>query len=362
MLLRPLVLLLWLVGLEVIGGWRGSVGMTITREAPAPRLEEAVAKRSVAPRPRDLQQTFRLILATVWLMDAALQLQPFMFAKGSSGFSGMLNGVAPGNPGWVSHTITWNASIVDHQPVLTNTVFAGIQFLIAFGIAWRRTVRSALVLSIVWSIGVWWFGEGLGGVLTGAATPLGGGPGAVLFYALLAVLLWPSEGPNEPFVAARTVGITVARGIWAAAWAGLAVLAVVGHARSAQALHDLVAKVDSRQPGWVGRVDRWSESNLLHHGTAVAIVFAVFCLFVALSVYLRPTVTQIVLSAAIVSFVLIWVSIENFGGILAGGATDPNSGLLVVLLIALYWPLKTSRASEVIVVNGRRRARTMAET
>jgi hypothetical protein len=88
----------------------------------------------------------------------------------------------------------------------------------------------------------------------------------------------------------------------------------------------------------------------------------VFCLFVALSVYLRPTVTQIVLSAAIVSFVLIWVSIENFGGILAGGATDPNSGLLVVLLIALYWPLKTSRASEVIVVNGRRRARTMAET
>ncbi len=276
--------------------------MTITTEAPVTPPVEAPTQRSTAPRRRDLQRTFRLLLATVWLMDAALQLQPFMFTKGSNGFSGMLNGLAPGNPTWVSHTITWNASVVDHQPVLTNAAFVGIQFLIAFGIAWRRTVRPALVLSIVWSLGVWWFGEGLGGVLTGAATPLGGGPGAVLFYALLAVLLWPSDGPNEPFVAARTVGTNVARGMWATLWAGLAVLTVLGQGRSPQVLHDLVAKMDSGQPGWVARVDRWSESNLLHHGTTVAVVFSVFCLLVALSVYLRPSITQIVLSAAVLDF------------------------------------------------------------
>lgn len=335
--------------------------MTITREAPAAPLLEAPPRRSTAPRPRDLQQTFRLLLATVWLMDAALQLQPFMFTKGSSGFSGMLNSLAPGNPGWVSHTITWNASVVDHRPVLTNALFAGIQFLIAFGIAWRRTVRPALVLSIVWSLGVWWFGEGLGGLLTGAATPLGGGPGAVLFYALLAVLLWPSEGPNEPFVAARTVGTKVARGTWAVVWAGLAVLTVLGQGRSPQALHDLVATMDTGQPGWVARVDRWSESNLLHHGTTVAVVFAVFCLLVALSVYLHPSITQIVLSAAAVAFVLIWVSIENFGGILAGGATDPNSGLLVILLIASYWPLTRTRTSQATVPSGQSQVQTTAE-
>ena len=177
---------------------------------------------------RDLQQTFRLLLATVWLTDAALQLQPFMFTRGANGFSGMLQGTARGNPTWIAHTITWNASIVSHQPVLTNALFAGTQFVIAFGIAWQRTCRAALALSIAWAIAVWWFGEGLGGLFTGAATPLGGGPGAVLFYAVLAVVLWPSPGPNAPVVAAKALGATAARALWAAVWLVLALLTVVG--------------------------------------------------------------------------------------------------------------------------------------
>ncbi len=100
------------------------------------------------------------------------QIQPFMFTRGADGFSGMLNGTAAGNPGWIAHTITWNGSIVYHQPILTNTVFAGIQFLIAFGLIYRRTLRPALALSIVWSVGVWWFGEGLGAVFSGAGHPI----------------------------------------------------------------------------------------------------------------------------------------------------------------------------------------------
>src|SRR6516164_7035864 len=111
--------------------------MTIAREAPPRQVEEAPSPTPTAS-PRDLQLTFRLLLATVWLMDAALQLQPFMFTKGANGFSGMLQGTAQGNPSWIARTITWNASVVSHQPVLTGTIFAGVQFLIAFGIAWRR--------------------------------------------------------------------------------------------------------------------------------------------------------------------------------------------------------------------------------
>jgi hypothetical protein len=48
---------------------------------------------------------------------------------------------------------------------------------------------------------------------------------------------------------------------------------------------------------------------------------------------------------AIVTFALIWVAVQDFGGILAGGATDPNSGLLVILLALIYWPLGTSRTA-----------------
>ena len=294
--------------------------------------------------PRNLQRTFQLLLATVWLLDAVLQLQPFMFTRGSNGFSGMINGLAAGNPGWVSRTITWNGSIIYHQPILTNTAFALIQFVIAFGIVWKRSLKPALVLSIVWSLGVWWFGEGAGGIFQGGATPFGGGPGGVLFYAVLAVLLWPGGGSDTPFVAARTVGVQAARWIWVAVWGLLAVLALVGSGRSPQALHDLVAGLDSGQPGWLGHVDRISESFFLHHGTAAAMLLALLCVVVAVGVFLPVAVRQVTLVAAMVVFAAIWVAVQNFGGILAGGATDPNSGLLVILLALVYWPLPETRS------------------
>jgi hypothetical protein len=284
----------------------------------------------------------------VWLLDAVLQLQPFMFTKGSNGFSGMLNGLAAGNPGWIAHTITWNASIVYHQPILTNSIFAGIQFLIAFGIIYPRTLKPALVLSIVWALGVWWFGEGLGAIFSGGATTYGGGPGGVLFYALLAVLLWPRQGSDHPFVAARAVGVRAAKAIWAVVWALLALLCVVGAGRSPQALHDLVAGLNSGQPGWLAHIDRSTESLFLHHGTTMAILLAIACLVIAAGVFMSPPVTRLVIAGAVVIFTLIWVAVQNFGGILAGGATDPNSGLLVIVLALSYWPLTDVRATPTV--------------
>ena len=184
-------------------------------EAPAPVIDARGFTSSSVEQPRDLQRTFQLVLgdrvaARCGAAAPAVHVHPW-----SNGFSGMLNGLAGGNPGWVAHTITWNASIVYHQPILTNTAFACIQFLIAFGIVWRRTSNPRSASPIVWALGVWWFGEGAGGIFQGGATPFGGGPGGVLFYAVLAVLLWPSEGSDQPFVAARTVGVGAARAIWA---------------------------------------------------------------------------------------------------------------------------------------------------
>jgi hypothetical protein len=309
-----------------------------------------VPTRSVAPKPsrpgggrppRDLQRRFQLVLAAVWLLDAALQLQPFMFTRGPNGFSGMLNGLAAGNPDWIARTITWNASVVYHQPILTNSVFAGTQFLIAFGIVYKRTIRLALAVSIVWALGVWWFGEGLGGIFSGAATPFGGGPGGVLFYAVLAVLLWPSNRSDHPFVAARTVGLQAAKAVWAVMWGVLAILSVVGSGRSPQALHDLVAGLRSGEPGWLATIDRSSESLFIHHGTPMAVLLAIICIVVGIGVYLPPRFARASVVLAVVVFALIWIAAQNFGGILAGGATDPNSGLLVILIALIYWPLAT---------------------
>jgi hypothetical protein len=320
--------------------------MTDVTESSSLAPETASQRVATNPgaEPRDFQRTFQLVLATVWLLDAVLQLQPVMFTRGSNGFSGMLNNMAAGNPGWVEHSIIWNASNVNHFPVLTNSTFALVQFLIAFGIVWKRTLKPALALSIVWALCVWWFGEGVGNILHGGATPFSGGPGAVLFYALLAVLLWPSEGSDRPFVAARTVGVTAARAVWAVVWGLLAVLAVVGSGRSPQALHDLVAAY-TRQPGWLARIDRATASMLLHHGMAAAVLLAVVCVVVAVGAYLPPGFNRFTLVLGIVTYVFIWVATENFGGILAGGATDPNSGPPVVILALIYWPVTMARGT-----------------
>jgi hypothetical protein len=123
----------------------------------------------------DARRELQLALAAVWLIDAGLQFQSFMFSKA---FGQMLAGSADGNPGFIARPIIWQASLVQQHAVLANAMFATIQLLLGAGIAWRRTVRPALAASIAWSLGVWWFGEGLGGVLNGAASPLNGAPGA----------------------------------------------------------------------------------------------------------------------------------------------------------------------------------------
>ncbi len=282
----------------------------------------------------------QLALASVWLLDGVLQLQPFFFTSGANGFSGMLTGIAAGNPSFVAHSMTWNASIIAHHPVVTNSAFAFIQIGLGFGIAWRPSRRLALAASIVWSIGVWWFGEGLGGVLTGNATPLGGGPGAVLFYALLAVLLWPmpQSNPCGPFVAAGRVGMTAAKTTWAVVWLGMGCLALIGSGRAPQGIHDLIGHLSAGEPSWLATLDRHAESAVAHQGLTIALAFTALCVGVALSVFLPPQMTRIGIALAVVMATVIWVVGQNFGMISAGGGTDPNSGPLLILLALAYWP------------------------
>ncbi len=301
----------------------------------------AAAAPATAP---DVRRILQLVLAAIWLLDGVLQYQSFMFTKA---FGQMIGGTSSGNPGVVARPINWNATLVEHHLVLVNTIFATIQLLIGLGIAWRPTVRLALAASIAWSLGVWWFGEGLGGVLSGAASPFNGAPGAVIIYALLAVLLWPADritvsGAPAPFVAARAVGATAARVLWLVLWGSLAYFALTPASRAPQALHDMVAGMADGEPGWLAALDKHAAALAAHQGLAASIVLAVALVIVAVGVYLPPSLARATLILAIVVAAVIWVFGEAFGGILTGGATDPNSGPLLALLALAYWPVATA--------------------
>ncbi len=307
-------------------GWLRSIGV-------------APEERWTAP---DVRRRLQLALAGIWLLDAMLQFQSFMFSKG---FSQMLGATAPGNPAVIADPISWSARIIADHPAATNAIFAFIQLAIAIGIAWRPTLRLALGASIMWSLGVWWFGEGLGGILNGAGGPANGAPGAVVIYALLAVLLWPGRRDRPaPFAAGRFTGANVARLLWLVLWGSLAYLALLPATRAPKALGGDVSAMASGQPGWLATLDNHLGAFLTSHGPAVAVALAVALGLVAVSVYLPQPAARAGVVLALVTAAFIWIA-EGLGAMLTGGGTDPNSGLLLALVALAYWPLASAALS-----------------
>jgi hypothetical protein len=306
--------------------------------------------RALAPvdwRAPDARRRLQLALGALWLLDAILQYQPVMFTRA---FSQMLAASAEGNPTFVSRPILWEAHLVGQHPVALNTAFATIQLLLALGIAWRPTVRLALGASIVWSLGVWWFGEGLGGALTGTASPVDGAPGPVILYALLAVLLCPrdrggtvdgSAGSAVPFVAARAVGAPAARALWLVLWASLAYFALLPANRAPQALPTMLSGMAEGEPAWLAAISQHGAALLDHQGLAASVGLAAILGLIAVGVYLPPSVARAAFAVAAVLAAVIWVAGQDLGGILTGSGTDPESGPLLILLVLAYWPVRT---------------------
>lgn len=308
--------------------WRGRLG------AGTPAVRHAL----------DARRALQLALAAVWLLDAVLQYQSSMFTKE---FGAALGETAAGNPGIIARPINWDATLVEHHAVLLNTIFATLQLLLALGIAFRPTVRLALGASVAWSLAVWWLGEGLGGVLNGDASPFNGAPGGVILYALLAVLLWPADGGGvpAPFTAARAVGARAARVLWLILWLSLAYFALEPANRAPQALHDMLAGQASAEPGWLAAIEKGAAALVANQGLAASVVLAAVFTLVAVGVYLPATTARAAMVLALVMSAVIWVVGEACGMVLAGGATDPNSGPLLALLALAYWPARGTVSS-----------------
>ena len=285
----------------------------------------------------DTRRRLQLVLGALWLLDAILQAQSIMFTRA---FSRMLAESAPGNPALVAHPISWNAGLVARHGMASNALFAAVQLLLGLGIAWRRTVRIALAASIAWSLGVWWLGEGLGGVLTPAASPVTGAPGAVIIYALLAVLLWPRDRPRRaaPFVAARAIGAPAARSLWLLLWGSLAYFAVLPGNRAAPAMSSMISAMTQGEPNWLRSLGHGAAALLAGQGLLASTLLAAGLAVVAVGVYLPRPAARATLLLAILLAAVTWVLGQALGGILTGMGTDPGTGPLLMLLAVAYWP------------------------
>jgi hypothetical protein len=306
--------------------------------ATAARIRHRVLARTADPDSRGARRGLQIALGVIWLLDAILQLQPYMFGPR---FASMLAGAATGNPAIISGPILWTSHLVAGDPAPWNAAFALTQLAIAAGLLWRPAVKAALAGSIAWSLAVWWLGEGVGGLLTGTASPVTGAPGAVILYALIAVLAWPipSASPGRGSVAdASVLGRRGGKAAWLLLWAGFSALLLLQPAvRAPGSLHGTLAANAAAEPGWLASLDHTAAAATGSHGTAVCIALAALFALAAAGI-LHPVTTRAALIAATAAGLAIWVLGENFGQILTGMGTDPNTGPLLVLLAAAYWP------------------------
>jgi hypothetical protein len=272
------------------------------------------------------------LLGLLWLLDGGLQFQGFMY---SHGFPQLIASGAAGQPGWLHDSLIWSAKFANGDLGVWNTLFALTQVLLGFGLLYRPLVKPALLASFGWVLIVWWFGEAFGMLFMDMAQPLTGAPGAVLLYALIGLVAWPNGRPGG------LLGIRGAKTMWAALWLVMAWLWLLAPNSSANATHDALTATDSGI-GWLNSVQTHLASAAHGDGLVIALVLAAVsaAIGVAVAADWRP---RAFLALAIVLNLVYWVVPQAFGGIFAGGATDPNAGPLFVLLAYAMFPIVSDR-------------------
>jgi hypothetical protein len=265
-------------------------------------------------------------LGLIWLLDGGLQFQSFMYSKG---FIQMLTGMTAGQPGWVADSVNWGAHLASHNLTVYNTLFALVQVAIGLGLLYRPTVKPALVLSFFWVVIVWWFGEAFGMLFMTMGMPLTGAPGAVLLYALIGLMVWPGGRPGG------LVGVRGARMIWAVLWLLMAWLWLEAPSSSANAVYNAIQAAPSGM-SWLSSTQDGFASVAKGNGLAISLVFAALSAAIGIAVAANWRSREFLWLAAAIGL-LYWVVGQGFGGMFEGGATDPNSGILWVLMAyALY--------------------------
>ena len=289
----------------------------------------------------------RIALGVLWILDAALQYQPRMW--GHEFVSAMISPMAAGQPAPVAWVINTAAHLIAPDPGAWNFLFATLQLAIGAGLLVPRTVKPALIAMFFWCAGVWWIGEGLGQILTAHTSPLTGAPGAVLVYALIGILIWPSrdtrpaDGPEGEGWSHRPTGFASAPGAygplgaravvgaWAGLWSLFAVLWLLPANRARTSIHDSLAGMAAGEPGWYAHFLQSVAGHFSSGGAEWAWVFAIASLVIGLGPLLARRVVGFFVAGAVLELAF-WVTGQAVGGVLTGMGTDPNVGPVVVLL------------------------------
>jgi hypothetical protein len=284
----------------------------------------------------------QIALGLIWLLAGLLQFQSFMYTH--SIVTEVFGPAAERQWSIVGASMKALDGFYGRDLTLWNTLAAEIQCAIGLGLSVsRRTVKPALLLSFAWAPLVWWFGEGFGGLTSNTLpSPLMGAPGAVIIYAIIGLLVWPtSRRSGRSAVDRGPLGDRGGLYAWSALWLLSAGLWLANVNRAKDATQQMINTMAAASPHWLATLQRSGAGHTHGHGTTIAIALACVSLVLAIGVWTR--LRWAALGVGIVVSLAYWVFGQSLGGpFWIGNATDVNAGPLFVLLAVALFPMTQS--------------------
>ncbi len=286
------------------------------------------------------QKLLRRTLGVLWLVDAILQVQPQMFT------ANMINSVLlptlDSQPAPVAASLHAITLMIAQHLVFFNLLIAIVQAEIGIFLIAGFWIRGTVILSIVWSLIVWYGGEGMNMLLTGQASVLTGAPGAVLLYPLVGLLIYPRK---SQYPAENTSGL-IRRAHFRWVLAGFWIFAALLQLQPFWWQQGQIAGVVSDMTGMGGLnavlIDPiMVPLSRLIVPLEVPLNSLLIVIFLGLGIGLaliKPERSRPLLVLSILLSLLIWWAAQGFGMLLTGQATDFNSGLLIILMTLACWP------------------------
>jgi hypothetical protein len=248
-----------------------------------------------------------------------------------------------GQPAIFGPSLNWVVQVTTANVTLVNLLIVVVQVLLGLGFIFGtgRLLKVTVIASIVWAVIVWYAGEGMSLLFTGQGGALTGAPGAVLLYPILALAAYPrgDKGDNgEESLLSRLQ----LRWIFAAFWFLAALLQLQPYwwqsGQISQAIGGLVG--GGGLDGIV--VDPALQGiSTITANIEIPLNIVLIVVFLALGIGLivaKPRQLRPVLIASIVVSVIIWYFAQGLGQLFSGGATDFNSGLLLIVFALATWP------------------------
>ncbi|MGD0394754.1 MAG: hypothetical protein ABSC41_19185 [Acidimicrobiales bacterium] len=304
---------------------------------------------TIAERLRVNRRSLQVVLGVIWILDGLLKFQPALLKPDF--VNNLIRPMSVGQPTVIASTINHMANFLSHEATMWVAVFGLAEIAIGAAMLSRWTVKRALVASFIWGGGVYLFGEGFGMVFTGHTSPLAGAPGAVCFYVLLGVMVWPKEDSNPDRVRMGVDSSAAGRGllggtgallVWAAIWIVEALIWMLPANRAGNAITNQMSSTAAGEPGWYAHLLNSFGHAFTGAGVWVAVLLAAASIVIAIGPLIsnRP---EPFLGLGIALALGYWITGQGLGALLTLRGTDPSNGPIIALIGLSVLPLVPAR-------------------